>query len=249
MKILKYKKQKNGFYQVFFDNDYDVDLHEKIILKYDLLIKKEASSKDIDKMLDENKKYIGYDLSIKYLAKKMRTKKEIDDYLKKNNIDDNTRSEIIELLFKEGYLNEDMYVKAYINDRILLSNDGPNKIKHQLKDLGIDTSIIESNIETYDDKLQKERINNIINKQIKNNKNKSINILKNKLKQYLNNLGYSSHLINECIDGINIKDDLSIIKKEYDKIYKKLSKKYSGSELEYRIKQKMYQLGFNNYNE
>ncbi len=65
MKILKYEKKKNGMYQVLFDNDFNVDIHEEIILKYGLLIKKEANDKEIDKMLDENKKYIAYNLSIK----------------------------------------------------------------------------------------------------------------------------------------------------------------------------------------
>ena len=50
MKIQKYEKKKNGMYQVFFDNGYDVDLHEEIILKYGLLIKKEADDKDIEKI-------------------------------------------------------------------------------------------------------------------------------------------------------------------------------------------------------
>ena len=38
----------------------------------------------------------------------------------------------------------------------------------------------------------------------------------------------------------------NIYKKEYDKVYKRLSRKYSGSELEYKVKQKMYALGFTN---
>ena len=51
------------------------------------------------------------------------------------------------------------------------------------------------------------------------------------------------------MEKVSIKDDKELVKKEYDKIYKKLSKKYSGSELEYKVKQKMYSLGFNTYNE
>ena len=37
--------------------------------------------------------------------------------------------------------------------------------------------------------------------------------------------------------------DDDIAKKEYDKLYKKLSRKYSGSELELKIKQKLFQKG------
>ena len=73
-------------YQIFFDNDNNVDLHEEIILKYQLLLKKEVTNDFINSLLDENKKYIAYDLAIKYISKRMRTKKEIREHLVKNVI-------------------------------------------------------------------------------------------------------------------------------------------------------------------
>ena len=50
MKILKYEKKKNGMYQVFFDNDNNIDISEEIILKYNLLLKKDIDNSLIDKM-------------------------------------------------------------------------------------------------------------------------------------------------------------------------------------------------------
>ena len=245
MKILKYEKRKNGMYQVFFDNDYDVDIHEETILKYGLLIKKEASEKEIDKMLDENKKYIAYNLSIKYLTNKMRSTKEMREHLSNNNFDKDTIDYVIELLTKEKYLDDNAYSKAFINDKILLSNDGPNKIKNKLIELGISKEIIDNNLEVFTDDIQKEKIKKIADKQITINKNKSAYVLKNKISDYLYNLGYDKPLIMDYLNKVSIKDDKDLIKKEYDKIYKILSKKYSGTELEYKVKQKMYSLGFN----
>ena len=249
MKIQKYEKKKNGMYQVFFDNGYDVDLHEEIILKYGLLIKKEADDKEIEKMLGENKKYIAYNMSIKYLTSKMKSIKEMKDYLYKNNFDKDIVNDVIDLLKKEKYLDDSAYSKAFINDKILLSNDGPNKVRNKLNELGVDKDIIEKSIITFTDKLQEERIKKIADKQIAINKNKSAYILKNKITEYLYNLGYDKSLILNYMEKVSIKDDKELVKKEYDKIYKKLSKKYSGSELEYKVKQKMYSLGFNTYNE
>jgi regulatory protein len=244
MKILRYEKRKNGMYQVLFDNDYDVDLHEEIILKHNLLIKKEASQKEIDEMLEENKKFIAYDLSVKFLAKKMRSTKETREYLFKNEFDKDTIDYVINTLIKEKYLNDNSYSKAYINDKILLSNDGPNKIKNKLIELGVNKEIIDSNLELFTDNLQKEKIDKIISKQITTNRNKSALILKNKITEYLYNLGYDKSIILDCLNKTTIKDNKDIMKKEYDKVFKKLSKKYSGTELEYKVKQKMYSLGF-----
>ena len=73
--------------------------------------------------------------------------------------------------------------------------------------------------------------------------------MKNKIIEYLYTLGYSKSLSQEIINSIDFKEDKDIVKKEYEKIYKKLSKKYEGKDLEYKVKQKMYQMGFGNYNE
>lgn len=249
MKIKKYEKKKNGMYQVFFDNDYSIDLHEEIILKYGLLIKKEASENDLHRMEEENKKYIAYNLSIKYLAKKMRTIKETRDNLYKSDFDKDTIDEVINLLLNEKYLDDNEYVKAFINDRILLSNDGPNKIATKLHELGVSEEIINNNIDIFTKEEQKEKIKKITDKQISINRNKSAMILKNKITSYLYNLGYDKYLIFDYLNTLTIKDDKELKKKEYDKIYKKLSKKYKGKELELKVKQKMYSLGFNNYDE
>ena len=247
MKITKYEKKKNGMYCVFFEDGNNVDIHEEIILKYNLLVKKEASNSLIDKMLDENKVYIAYNLSIKYIAVKMRSRKEIREYLSKKNFDRSTIDEVIILLEKEKYLDDYMYANAFVNDRILLSNDGPYKIESKLKELGIREDAIFKSLSIFDNDLQVERITKLVNKYKNINRNKSNFSLKNKISINLVNLGYDRSLINSVLSSSNFGDDSSIAKKEYEKIYKKLSRKYSGSELEYRVKQKMYSLGFNNY--
>ena len=247
MEIIKYEKKKNGMYCVYFSNGNNVDIHEDIILKYNLLIKKEASDNEIDKMLDENKVYIAYDLSIKYIATKMRSRKEIREYLIKKLFDKDTIDKVLLLLEKEKYIDDYTYAKAFVNDKILLSNDGPYKIESKLKELGIKEDAIIKALSLFDSELQKERISKLINKYKNINKNKSNFVLKNKISINLVNLGYDRSIINSLLNTSNFGDDSDIARKEYEKIYKRLSKKYSGSELEYRIKQKMYSLGFNNY--
>lgn len=249
MKVLRYEKKKNGMYQVFFDNGNDIDLSEEIILKYNLLIKKEASSSLIDKMLDENKVYIGYNLAIKYITTKMRSKKEIREHLKKKEIDNDSINEIIGILIKEKYIDDDSYAKAYVNDKILLTNDGPNKIRNSLEDLGINSKSINGALELFDPSIQEEKIDKVIKKLINTNRTKSGYLLKNKILTYLSNLGYDRSIVNKVINNYEFKTDKDIEKKEYEKIYNRLSRKYSGDELKLKVRQKMYALGFNNYEE
>lgn len=249
MKILKYEKKKNGMYQVFFDNDNNIDISEEIILKYNLLLKKDIDNSLIDKMLDENKIYIAYNLAIKYISIKMRSRKEIREYLSKKNIDYDSINEVIKILEKEKYLDDDSYTKAFVNDKMVLSNDGPNKIRSKLIELGINSNSINIALELFDYDLQKEKVTKMAKKLVEVNRNKSAALLKNKIITYLVNLGYDKSVINSVLSTVEIKNDKDIAKKEYEKIYNKLSRKYSGSDLEFRVKQKMYALGFNNYEE
>lgn len=248
MKILKYDKKKNGMYQVFFDNGNNIDLHENIILKYDLLIKKEISSDTIEKMLDENQIYIAYDLSIRYISTKMRSKKEICEFLSKNNIDSKVIDKVIDMLTKEKYIDDNNYADCFVNDRIILSNDGPEKIRRKLHELGINDDAISLSLEKFNEEIQKEKIEKLATKQINVNRNKSNTLLKNKIIDYICSLGYYRSMVIDIVKGMEFCDDSDIAKKEYDKIYKKLSRKYSGDELEFKVKQKMNSLGFrNNY--
>lgn len=245
MHIDKYTKLKNGQYKLSFDNNTNCLLHEDLILKYNLLIDKEVSIEKLEELQKENQSYIAYGLAIDFLKVKMRSKKEIKEYLLKKEIEEVLINTAIEILTKQGYLNDKIYCKSYINDRINLSSDGPYKIKESLKKLGISSDIVEESINLFDKDLEVERINKLINKQIKINHNKSEFILKKKLVENLVNLGYSKELVMREVNNIKIDDD-EIKRKEYNKLYEKLSKKYSGKELEYKIKQKMYQKGFSN---
>ena len=56
-------------------------------------------------------------------------------------------------------------------------------------------------------------------------------------------LGYDISLINKIIMNYSFENDEFIAKKEYDKLFKRLSRKYSGSELKNKIREKLFQKG------
>lgn len=247
MQINKFVKKKNDMYNIVLEDGTVLVAHQNLILKYDLLIKKSITNELRNIIEEENLTYIAYNIALKYIANKMRTKKEIKEYLLKKEVDEAIANNVIEMLENDSYIKDETYAVAFINDKINLSNDGPNKILRELVDKGIDQSIAFSKIEIFDKETQKEKIKMIADKLIKNNKTKSTYFLKNKIIEYLSNLGYDKSLILDAINNISFVENNNIAKKEYEKIYKRLSRKYSGKELELKIRQKMYSLGFKEY--
>lgn len=242
MKVDKYKYLGNSKYKVNINNN-DYILYEDIILKYNLLIKEDVKKEELSKYINENKKYDAYYIALKYIKTKLRTKKEIRDYLCKKDYEDLCIDYAIARLENEKYLDERLYIKSYIQDAINLKNIGPNNIMINLVNLGCNKDIVFEELSVFNEDIINEKISKYIDKSIKTNHNKSNYVLKNKIKQNLINLGYNLDQINIVLNDYDI-DDSMIYQKELDNIKKKLSKKYEGKQLEYKIKEYMYRKGF-----
>ena len=241
MKIEKYKHLGNGKYKVTIDNN-DYIIYEDIILKYSFLGKDKITKKDLDLCLKDNEFYEAYYKSISYIKTRLRSKVEIRKYLNKLYKTETVNS-VINRLQKEGYLDENIYAEAYITDQINLKVSGPLKIENELVKLGINKNVIDKHLVKFTKDQQYTKIRKVIEKEIRLNTNKSSIMLKNKILKSLIDKGFYKEDILFCIDDYTF-DDSNIYKTEYQKLYDKLSKKYSGNELEYKIKQKMYQKGF-----
>jgi len=83
----------------------------------------------------------------------------------------------------------------------------------------------------------------LIVKKINSNHKYSNQYLRQKLINDMVNLGYSRDSIIDIIDK-NLLNDSDIVKKEFNKIYINLKKKYSGVDLNLKLKQKLISKGF-----
>ena len=123
-KILKFRKKK-------YSNIYEITLSNNEKLKYELLLKKEIDEKLLDEIIIYNNYLESYNKALKLIKTKLRTEKELRDKL--FDYSEEAILYTIDRLRKEGYLNKDLYIKAFINDAINLKMVGPVAIIHDLK--------------------------------------------------------------------------------------------------------------------
>lgn len=244
MKIIKFSKLKDNRYNVTLENNEVLKLYDDVIIKYDLVRTKIINDNELDELVKYNDSLEAYYSAVKYITKKLRCECEIRKYLSKK-YDNEIVKYTIDKLNKDGYLNKDFYLKCYIDDKFILTNEGPNKIKKELCKLGFNEDDINSVLDEIDDNMWLDKLNKIIVKRININHKYSNNKLKEKLLYDLSNEGYYKWMIEDTIKKQEFKSDDNLVKKEYDKLYRKLSRKYSGRELDYQIKQRLYVKGFN----
>lgn len=243
MEIKKFTRMKNGMYKLHLNDDSSIVVHEEVILKKELLITKKIDDEDVKNIDKLNNNYNAYDIAVKYIGVKLRSCFEVHEYLEKKEIDKVIIHEVIEKLKKQNYLNDSVFAKAFVNDRIKFSNYGPYKIKKELDDRKISNSIIEEVLEIFDYSLEREKLEKLVPKYVKTVRNKSLVMMKSKVSNYFSDLGYNKNIVLDILNDVDY-DDSSAREKEYKKYYNKLSRKYSGEELEYKIKQSLYKNGF-----
>ena len=243
MKILKYKKLSSGRYKLELEDSQPVELYEETILKYELLLKKRIDNSEMIEISEYDKEWDVYYVGLKALKSRFKSTKELRDYLIRKEYPYDLVNNAVEKLLKQGYLNDELFAKSYINNQMVTSSRGPIKISNDLFSKGISQSIVSKEIEVFTEEIQLEKINKIIRISLKSNRTRGGMVLKNKIINDLVISGYDLSIISKVISDFEFDSNDDIAKKEYDKLYRKYSRKYSGKELEYKIKEKLYQKG------
>lgn len=190
MKIEKYKKIKEDLYRVLLDNGEIIDIYEDVILANNLLYKSEIDQNLLDKINIENNYQLAYNISVKYIMIRLRSINEIKVYLTKKGYSKDVIDKVIEKLIKNKLLDDEIFTKAYINDKLNFTNVGKYKLINELTTkMKVDNSVVYNVLESYEE-VWNDRIDKLINKYLKSNKKYRGNTLKNKLYIYLVNLGY-----------------------------------------------------------
>lgn len=244
MKLEKIKKMNSGKYKIEFSDNSSIITYDEVILKHNLLFDKQITNEQLNELNIDTKYYDNYNKCLKYIGRRLRSEKEIFDYLSKLDVDKNDLNKIISDLKKINLINDRNFTKAYISDHIYLSNDGLDKIRKELVNHNIDLNIIEDEISKIDDTIIKEKLSKLIEKKVKSNHKYSGYMLRKKIYNDMINLGYSSYMINECYDLLEL-DDSEDLKKEFEKLYRKLYLKETEDNLYLKIRQKLYQKGYN----
>lgn len=195
MKIDKYERIGVGKYRIFLDNGEIIDTYDEVILRYDLLLKKEISPSIYSKIVRDTKLQEYYHLCDKYISYRIRSVKEIEDYLKKKNVSLEDIEEVVDALKRDQLLDDDHFAECFIKDKLSFTTMGNYKIINELQKQHISSDIIDKYSYLMDDDVMLSRIERLVNKKMLATGNLSGYKLRDKIYRYLIGQGYSSSLV------------------------------------------------------
>ncbi|HLO11008.1 MAG TPA: recombination regulator RecX [Pseudoneobacillus sp.] len=245
-KITTQKKQTGRFNIYVSDGSsekYAFSVDEDVLIKYQLKKGMELDEFTQIDVLYQDTVRKALSTSIQYLAVRMRSEKEVKDYLRQKEMEDTVIQEVVHKLYSLKYLNDEEFALAYVRTQINTTDKGPNVVKLELRDKGIEGSIVENVMMEFTYDLQLSKVLQLCQKAQKKRRNDSLYVFNQKLKQALNRKGYSFQIIDEAMDEMKeTSPDEDLELEAINKQGVKAIKKYG--EDNQKIKQFLYRKGF-----
>lgn len=245
MKITKIEKKKR-LYLLELDSSDKLYITEDTIVHFMLSKDKEISEEELEIIRRFAQFSYGKNLGLYYISFKQRTKKEVADYLRKYEIEEEYIPEIVAKLEEEKWINDEAYVATYIRQNGLNGDKGPAVLRQKLQLKGIDKTTIDEVLAEADFSEVAERV---AEKLLRKYDGKlPARALQDKLTQGLLNKGFSYDLAKASVGRLDLEEDeetvTALLEKELDKQYRKYSRKYDGFELQQRLTQALMRKGY-----
>lgn len=213
--------KKRSLYYILLDNEDELSLIEDQMVDYVISVNRRFTLDEIEKIKKDSKFNLWYHKALVHISYKLRTKKEIYDFLSKSDLEDNEKFLVIDKLIKHHYIDDLEYAKHFLED-CLNKKRGRRYFSNHLNRLGVNSEIISEILETFDENQLLEGLTLQYQKIQKDLENYPIRIQKLKISEKMARRGISISTINKVLDSISYTEDLTIsFEKDLEKIKKK----------------------------
>ena len=249
-KITTQQKNKDRF-NIFMDDgkgeEYAFSVDSAVLIRFELKKGMEIDEFSILEIQFQDDIRKAYNRAINYLARRMRSEKEIKDYLAQKEIEEPIIKEVIHKLAAQKYINDEEYALSFVRTQMNTTDKGPDLIRMELKERGINEGIIKHAIAEYSVEDQVEKAIKVAEKLIKKSSKESQRIVKQKAEQFLLRKGYPFDVIHLALTEANTDkeqdEEMEAIRYQGEKAHRKYNK-FTGFEYSQKMKQALFRKGF-----
>lgn len=254
MKITRITTQKSNQhrYNIYLTDgdqeEFGLSVDENTLIKFNLRKGMELSQEDIERIKSADNIEKSYHDALRYLSYRMRTTKELRDYLQKKTIQAEHIEEIINRLTELDLLNDQQYANMYVTSKICAGTKGPRYIYNELVKKGIPETMIDQALQQYSYTMQLKHATTIAEKRLNRESKHAYQKQLNLVKAYLQRNGFTSEVIGEALASFqNQHDDeqeWAAILYHGEKLWNRYSKRFTGATLLNKVKAGLYRQGF-----
>lgn len=239
------QKAKNRF-NIYINDEYAFPVDDNLLVQNRLIKGKTLTEAEIEELREKGELSKGYQAALHFLNFKMRTEKEIRDYLADK--DYQSLEPIIQKLKENRLINDTEYAKSYVRTYSTLKLEGPKKIERALSAKGLTKEEILTGLDEYAYDLQTENAKELAEKVLKRQRNKSSREMMQKVREQLMNKGFESEVIQLAIEELDNDqsddEEYEALKKQGEKAWTRYARKHKGYDLISRTKAYLYSKGY-----
>ena len=242
-------QQKNkSRYNIFLNDEYTFSVDEAILIEFNLGKGLELDEKTIEAIIQKENVHKSYTQAIHYLSYRMRSRKEVYDYLEKKEVAHEQIEEIIGRLTKEKLINDSEFAEMFVRTRINTSNKGPGMIKNELREKGVSAAIADESLEQFSYEMQYEKVHKQMEKKLKGQTKDSFRKKQQQTQMSLMQKGFSQDVIKAVVAEFKGEKDedkeWEALTYQGDKLFSRHSGKLEGFELRNKLTQGLHGKGF-----
>lgn len=146
MKITDIKQQvkRRDRYSVYVDDKYTMSFSEGELLSLALRVGQEVDNNELERLKKASVEDKAYMKAMNLIARRSRSKWEMRQYLTRQGLVDSQQQRILNMLSDRGYLDDEKFATAWINNRRLLKNVSKRRLTQELRQKRVPDEIIES---------------------------------------------------------------------------------------------------------
>ena len=133
-----------------------MSVHEDILIKYRLLKGSSLTREKLGEIQSEGGRYRAFASGLYYAGFKMRTAKEMADYLKRKEFQEEDIRYAVDRLKQEGVIDDTDYARMFASQRMRSSLKGKRLIRQELEQRGISKETAGLTVEALDDGAERD---------------------------------------------------------------------------------------------
>jgi regulatory protein len=148
LEITKVERQKKSDHRyIIHFGAYNMTVHEDVMIKYRMITGNSFMKADLEEIVVADERQRAYVEGLRYLERKPRTAMEMTRRLRQKEIGETIIAEVVQRLQQERFLDDPLYAKQWAEQRITNQRKGKMWIRQELREKGIDKSLISEALE------------------------------------------------------------------------------------------------------
>ncbi|MGB4759346.1 MAG: RecX family transcriptional regulator [Candidatus Saccharimonadales bacterium] len=130
-------------YSIFVDGKYSFSFGESMLLDQGLRIGQELGEQEVHELKKRSSDDKIYNAALRYIAMRQRSEWEIASYLERKGAEPALQTQILNKLSNYGYVDDEKFAAAWVENRRLLRPISKRKLQQELKLKRVNNEVIE----------------------------------------------------------------------------------------------------------